>query len=135
MMQRLARFSLAGAAGFVVDVAVLYALMRFAGFDPYVARAISFFAAATFTWWCNRHFTFNAAAAPALAQWARFLAANGVGGAVNYGAYAALIATLPLMHAYPAIAAGAGAVAGLVVNFTLSQRLVFASAPAARIPR
>ena len=132
MIRQFTRFSAIGVVGFVVDVLVLLLLVTLAGVDPYSSRAISFLAAATTTWWCNRHFTFAAANESALAQWGRFLAANGAGGAVNYGCYAALIAAFAIMHAHPAIAAAIGALAGLVVNFTLSRRFVFAATIRAR---
>jgi putative flippase GtrA len=120
------RFAAVGVAGLVVDTAVLYGVLAL-GAGLYSGRLVSYFAAATATWALNRRFTFGAHHNDAgkLAQWAKFLAANALGGLVNYGVYAALVATSPLVATMPVIAVGAGSLAGLAVNFTLSRRFVF----------
>ena len=122
------RFGLVGMAGFVVDAAALTAAMAL-GLGPYGGRVVSYLAAATFTWAMNRRFTF-AGADPrrGTAQWGRFVAANGVGALVNYGTYAALVALVPLVAAWPVLGVAAGSVAGLVFNFTFSKLWVFHSA-------
>jgi putative flippase GtrA len=125
---RLVRFSCAGIAGFIVDAGVFQALVSFAGLSPYIARIASFLAAATATWWLNRTYTFASAGRDGAAfQWARFLAANAIGGLVNYAVFAAVLASAPIAAAWPLIAVAAGALAGLVFNFTLSEKLVFRS--------
>lgn len=123
------RFALVGTAGFVVDAAALTAAMAL-GLGPYGGRVVSYLAAVTFTWAMNRRFTF-AGADPrrGTAQWGRFVAVNGVVGAlVNYGTYAALVASVPLVATRPVLGVAAGSVAGLVFNFTLSKLWVFHSA-------
>lgn len=119
------RFALVGAAGFVVDTTALYAALAL-GAGLYVGRLISYLAAATATWALNRHYTFRESRTdrPAL-EWIRFLAANSVGGAVNYGTYAAMVTLLPFVAAHPWLGVAAGSFAGLIVNFTLSRKLVF----------
>ena len=122
---QLLRFSAVGVAGFVVDATALYAALAL-GAGLYVGRLASYLAAATATWALNRRYTFNAERTdrPAL-EWVRFLAANSVGGAVNYGTYAAMVALLPFVAANPWLGVAAGSFAGLIVNFSLSRRLVF----------
>jgi hypothetical protein len=69
------RFGLVGVAGYVVDVAVLLAVVRL-GVDPFTARVPSFLAAASCTWFLNRRFTFRDPAArsgPVRRQWALFV--------------------------------------------------------------
>jgi putative flippase GtrA len=119
------RFAAVGVAGFVVDAAALYAALAL-GAGLYSGRIVSYLAAATATWALNRHYTFREGRTdrPAL-EWIRFLAANSVGGAVNYGTYAAMVTLLPFVAAHPWLGVAAGSFAGLVVNFTLSRRLVF----------
>lgn len=119
------RFGLVGTAGFVVDVAALTAAMAL-GLGPYGGRVVSYLAAVTFTWAMNRRFTF-AGADPrrGAAQWGRFVAANGVGALVNYGTYAALVALVPLVAAWPVLGVAGGSLAGLVFNFTFSKLWVF----------
>ncbi len=58
-------------------------------------------------------------------QWARFVAANGVGGAINYGVYSLLLLTSPWFRAWPVLAVAVGSVAGLAFNFTVSRKLIF----------
>lgn len=123
-----ARFAVIGTAAFVVDTAVLYTGLAL-GLGFYWGRAVSFLVAATFTWYGNRRFTFTHTRARGtgaiIAEWARFLMANLVGGVVNYATYAALVNLVPIVRAYPVLGVAAGSIAGLSVNFTLSKFVVF----------
>jgi putative flippase GtrA len=123
------RFGVVGTAGFVVDTAVLYAGLAL-GLGLYSGRAVSYVAAASTTWALNRAWTFRDAGQgqPPLRQWALFLAINLVGFVFNYGTYAALIAFVPAVAAAPVLGVAAGALAGMVGNFILSRRFVFAAA-------
>jgi putative flippase GtrA len=123
---RFAKFSCVGIAGFVVDAGIFQALVSFAALSPYAAKVVSYFAAATATWWLNRTYTFaGGERAAAASQWARFLAANAVGAVVNYAVFAGTLAALPVAARVPLIAVAAGALAGLVFNFTLSEKFIF----------
>lgn len=123
---RFARFALVGASGFVVDTAVLYLAMH-GGAGPYLGRLFSYLAAATFTWVCNRRFTFAVDLPPSVREWLAFLVANSVGGAINYAVYAGLVATQVVVARHPVLGVGAGACAGLAINFALSHRVFRAS--------
>ncbi|MBV9541951.1 MAG: GtrA family protein, partial [Alphaproteobacteria bacterium] len=86
------RFAAVGAAGFVLDEAVLTILHYVFGVDAYAARAVSIVVAMTFTWWGNRNLTFAEQAARGDAgavfqEWMKFVAANAVGAVVNYATY------------------------------------------------
>ena len=121
------RFLAIGAAGFVVDVGVLY-LAHGAGLDLYSARVVSFVAAATFTWLGNRFFTFGTGRKPAsglTGEWAAYLAAMALGGFVNYGTYALLITFWPLFHEQPWLAVAGGAAAGLLINFVTARKILY----------
>ena len=121
-------FGIAGGAGFVVDTAVLYALKGALG--PYGARVISFICAVLATWLINRSFAFKAQRADHLPLWREFLHYLGamiLGGIVNYGIYAALVATIPLFAEYLVLAVAGGVAGGMVVNFLLADKLVFKS--------
>lgn len=120
------KFGVVGTIGFVVDAALLNALVFGAGLEFFAARIPSFLAAATTTFALNRAFTFRGAKVePLHAQWAKFLAANAVGGAVNYGVSVGLEAAFLVVEAHPILAVAAGSIAGLFFNFTASKRLVF----------
>ncbi len=121
-----ARFAAVGAAGFVVDVATLYAAIHFFGLAPIPARLPAFLAAVTFTWAANRHWTFTANRGSRLAEWGRFVVANSAGLGVNALAFAIMLRMLPDTLLTPMIAAGVGSTAGLLVNFVGSRRFVFA---------
>lgn len=126
---RFLRFAAVGAAGFAVNEAALWIALRGLGLNPYAGGVVSFLAAATFTWWGNRRLTFRDRAGrgwrAAGSEWLRFLAANGLGFAVNYAVYAALISLSPSPLNSPFLALAFGTCAGLALNFTLSSRLVF----------
>ncbi len=127
------RFAVVGTGGFVVDTAVLYAMLGL-GLDRYTGRAVSYLCAATFTWLGNRTITFAEARATGgrgvAAEWLRFVVTNLGGGAVNYAVYAALVSFSDLVYAYPVFGVAAGALSGLTVNFFASRWLVFRSRPA-----
>lgn len=124
ILRQFLRFGLIGTAGVFVDGAALYGAMHGLGLDHYSGRLLSWLVAATFTWSMNRRFTFEDKR-PALVQWMKFLAANAVGGLVNYGVYGLLVYFSPTVAAYPIIGVGAGSIAGLAFNFSASKWLVF----------
>jgi len=120
------RFTLVGGVGFVVDSAVLYAVMYGFGLDPYTGRVPSFLAAATTTWLLNRHFTFPGGRdAAAHRQWTMFVVFMTLGAAINYGVYAVVVFYGPAHPLTPLAGVAIGAVAGLAVNFMTSKRYVF----------
>ncbi|MEN0072826.1 MAG: GtrA family protein [Paracraurococcus sp.] len=128
LLRALLRFGIVGVVGFLVDAAVLMGGM-WLGLGPWLGRVVSYLAAASTTFALNRAWTFRDAprAAP-LRQWVLFLLVNLAGFAVNYGTYAALIASLPLVAAHPVLGVAAGSLAGMGGNFILSRRLVFRAA-------
>lgn len=129
------RFAVVGTVGFLVDAAVLTLAVAGAGLGPYVARLVSFAAAATVTWYLNRRFTFAAhrEGTGAMRQWTRFLAVNALGACINFGVYAALIHTVSLARQHLLLAVAAGSIAGLASNFTMSRAFVFRGTAA--VPR
>ena len=125
------RFSLVGVAGFLVDVATLYLFAPLLGW--YLARVVSFLAAATATWWLNRRFTFGAhqdltGFAPVLRQYLHYIVSMLAGAALNYGAYA-LTLQLVSGEAAGALGVAVGSVAGLAVNYLSASRLIFKRRP------
>ncbi len=117
-------FAVVGAAGFVVDVAVLYLSAPWLGW--YGARVLSFLAAASATWALNRRYTFAArpSGSSLLREYLGYLVTMLGGAAVNYAAY------VGVLHAFegawvPALGVAAGSCAGLAVNFVAARHLVF----------
>lgn len=126
---RFLRFAFVGAGGFLVELAGLALFINAFAFDPYSARVISFLCAATFTWAANRTITFQAPWPETFrgccAEWGKFVAANGVGGGINYAIYSLLVAFAPLPFGHPFAALGAGSLCGLAFNFLSSKHFVF----------
>ena len=119
------RFGIAGAIGFVVDVAVLYLAMA-AGADFYLGRGISFLCAVFATWQVNRNFAFKASSSmPLWQEWWRYLLAMLGGGAVNYACSAIAVMLLPPGPLSPMLAVAVGSIAGMSVNFISSKLFVF----------
>jgi putative flippase GtrA len=128
-LSQLLRFSIVGAAGFLVDAGTLD-LALLAGADFYSGRLVSYLCAVTFTWAVNRRFTFRQRSEQRLlAEWFRFLISQIAGASVNLGVYAALVRTTAWGAAHPLVAVGVGSLAGLLVNFAAARRYVF-KAPA-----
>lgn len=124
--EQFAKFCVVGVIGFVADAGTLYLLMSMAGLDPFTGRMFSFLFAATVTWTLNRNYTFRSSVpAPKTSQWARFVTANTIGGALNYGVYSALILSGGWFIKAPVLAVAVGSVVGLAFNFTASRKFVF----------
>ena len=129
-----ALFCISGVLGFLVDASVLYLGAPWLGW--YGARALSFWAAATTTWWFNRRYTFTDAqpANGTRAVWRQYLAYLAtmlVGGVVNYLAYVAVLQAAPwlthptLLALLPLAGVAVGSACGLVVNFASARWLIF----------
>jgi putative flippase GtrA len=126
--RRFARFTAAGAVGWVVDVGMLYVLL-WLGLGYYAGRIGSFLGAVSVTWYINRHITFRPGAGASVGrEWWTYLLAMLPGGAVNYACYSAIVALLPEGTFVPAFAVTAGAVLGLVVNFAMAKGWVYRGA-------
>jgi len=118
------KFAVVGTIGFLADTTIVYALRGVCGL--YVAGLISYAICATLNWALNRAWTFRGAGGGrAHAQWARYMMLNLLGLVVNRGTYAALIVSFALARAQPVIAVAAGAIAGMMINFVASKKLVF----------
>jgi putative flippase GtrA len=128
LLGEILRFGIVGVVGFVVDAGVLTLGLR-AGTGPWLGRVLSYVVAATVTFSLNRAWTFRTAdrSRPMMRAWSMFLVINLVGFLCNYGAYAALIATVPLVRELPVLGVAAGSLAGMAGNFLLSRRFVFRS--------
>ena len=118
------KFGTVGAIGFVADTAIVYSLREV--MNLYFAGLISYCIVASMNWGLNRAWTFRGhGSGPAHHQWVRFMLVNLLGLVLNRGTYAALIASFSLCRSQPVFAIAAGAIAGMLVNFTLSKKAVF----------
>lgn len=118
------RFGTVGFAGLIIDTATVYGLRHSLGL--YGAGLVAYVTAASGNWVLNRIWTFRGqGSGPAHRQWAMFMVTNLAGFVLNRGTYALLVTFVAAAADQPVIATSAGAVAGLLVNFSLSRRLVF----------
>ena len=121
------RFAAAGVIGFVVDAAVLYAML-WLGLGYYLGRVVSFLAAAFTTWQVNRRHAFAAEADGRwFHEWLRYLLAMSGGGVLNYLVYGAVVALAIHGPWLPVLAVAAGSIAGLAANFLTAKFWVFRS--------
>lgn len=125
LLREILLFGCVGAAGFLVDTAVLYLLRGWLG--PLAARIPSFLSAVFSTWWLNRRITFRArpSGLDAHRELGRYLLLMLFGGAVNYGVYAAMLWSLPLVGRHPVLGVAGGSLAGMAVNLATSRLLLF----------
>lgn len=125
-MRELVLFGVGGVLGFIVDAGIVQALVSGFGWNPYLARLISFVAAATTTWLFNRRYTFKATGHYSLrGEWLRYMVAMSAGFVLNYGVYSALVFRFPLVKQMPALGVAAGSIAGLAVNFVSSRFWIY----------
>lgn len=119
-------FGMVGIAGLLVDLAVLHLLAPWLGW--YLARALSFLAAATCTWGLNRTFTFR----PAPGAHARlsigreyitYITSMLGGAAINYTVYVLTLHWMP-GPAAPTVGVALGSCVGLIANFTAARMLL-----------
>jgi len=124
-------FLLVGCSGFAIDTFFYFLLQYLFGLSHLIARAASFFVAATWNWYWNRIVTFLQAGAPQFVfQWARFIAASTVGFFFNWGTYYLLTAHVAYFDVHRYLALLVGVIVGTASNFTLSKYIVFRRATA-----
>ena len=110
---------------FLVDASVLQAALAL-GLDPYSGRVASYLCAATAAWAMNRRYTFRVPGREGLAgEWLAYLAANAIGGLVNYGTYVLALWLSGAVRTWPVLGVAAGSVAGLAFNFVVNKYWVF----------
>jgi putative flippase GtrA len=121
----LMRFGLVGGLGFVVDGAVLEAMI-FLGMNPIAGRAVSFPVAVFATWLANRNLTFpDRVEQSRVREASTYVAVQLVGGAANFAVYSALVHSVQVCSDWPILALAFGAAAGLTINYLGSKHIVF----------
>jgi len=119
-------FAAGGVIGFLLDAAIVEALVRQAGWNPYLARVPSFLAAASATWAWNRYLSFAHRRGPdRRREWLRWMGVMSLGAGVNYAIYALLIALSATIRDWPAAGVAAGSAAAAAINFLGARGAVF----------
>jgi len=124
-VKQLSQFAFAGTIGFFVDALSLWLVYPWTG--AYAGRFISFSCAVITTWLINRSLTFRHQldTKPLHTELALYFASTLVGGVVNLLAYFLVVYLFALSVAALPIAVAVGSLAGMLVNYTLTRRLVF----------
>jgi putative flippase GtrA len=122
------RFAFVGGVGFLIDGGILSVILHFFPTAVLAARVPSFLVAATATWWLHRKFTFSAQGThrPKAAQWASFIATNGIGNLINLLVYALLVTAGGWR---PLLALAAASIVAMFFNYSVSRFVVFRARP------
>ena len=129
LRREIALFAVGGILGLLIDAIVVQWLVSWSGWNPYLARILSFLLAATFTWWWNRNHTFalRSSGRTAHAEWLHWLGLMAAGALINYGIYVLLLLYFPVLHRWPALAAAASSAVAALVNFSTARGMLFKS--------
>jgi putative flippase GtrA len=123
---RLPNFALTGALGFLVDAGLMALLHAGWQWHPIFARCVSFPVALTVTWLVNRRWVFAPShQASVTTEYARYVAVQVTGAAVNLAIFAVLIYACPPLMAVPVLALAIAAVGSLVLNYLLLVNWVY----------
>jgi len=125
LIGQILRFGAVGGVGFVVDGSLLALLIR-AGFDPYLARALSFPVAVVVTWALNRNWTFRESRdASSKGQFRRYFAVQVVGTLTNYAVYSIFITAFGTAPAMIFWGFALGSAVGSALNFAGARYIAF----------
>jgi len=122
--RRFAIFVTIGGIGFAVEAVILTVATTKFGFPTLETRLISFPCAVLLTWWLNRTYNFRSQAGVFL-EVRKYFGSQSFGALTNLAVFAGCWAAFPSLSKLPILLLGFGALAGLVVNFVLSQWYVF----------
>jgi len=119
------QFAVVGSSGFIVDL-IVYLVLQMFGVSHTVARAISFWPAASWNWMLNRLMTFNhREKTKKRTQWGAFVTSSLLGFSVNYGTYFTLTTYVPFFQEHTILALIIGVIMGMGFNFTISNLYIF----------
>jgi putative flippase GtrA len=127
-LARFGRFNLVGVAGFALQLALLHALTRLTSWPLPVCVAVAVLATVSHNFVWHVHYTWRGTTDRWLARWVAFNLSNGAVSLVTNVIVTTAVAALGV----PVLAANVAAVGtAAIVNFFLSDRLVFARGRAA----
>jgi putative flippase GtrA len=127
LRQELMGFAAGGLLGLAIDASIVQALVAWADWHVYPARAVSFAFAATFTWWWSRHVTFRhrRSGRAIHAEWLGWVVLMSLGAAINLGVYVVILKVFEGLQRWPAVAVAAGSAAGAAFNFASARTALF----------
>ena len=131
-LARFGRFNLVGIAGFVLQLALLHALTRLTSWPLAACVAVAVLAPVSHNFVWHVHYTWRGTTDRWFARWVAFNLSNGAVSLVTNVIVTAAVAAAGV----PVLAANVAAVgAASLINFVLSDRLVFARRTESAIAR
>jgi putative flippase GtrA len=119
-------FAAVGTAGFVLDAAIVWALINYAAITPMPAKLMAFPFAVTLTWFLNRNNTFkDRKQSNYLKEWIKYIQVNSIGAITNNVSFIILVAKNDYLYQQPIIAVALGSIIGMIFNFLGSKFWVF----------
>lgn len=126
LLSRFVQFGGVGASGVIVDLSFLTIFLQLGGAMA-VSRILAIWIAMTWNYFGNRAITFRDSERSApFRQYGRFVASCSLGAGINWTVSMLLIYMVPKFFLQPQLCALGGIMAGLVSNFVLAHRWVFA---------
>ncbi|WP_440996831.1 GtrA family protein [Arhodomonas sp. SL1] len=128
------RFTLVATTIAGIDILILYLLHGAGGLNVYLARIFSYGTAMTVGYFLNNRYTFrdHRRTRHLAAELSRFYAVFGLGGLINYGVFAAIVAVGDVADAGPTVrfwlpllGIWMGGIGGMAFNYGVSHKLVF----------
>jgi putative flippase GtrA len=131
----LVRFLLVGGLGFCVDASLLLYLVQSQDANIYVARLGSFAGAVLVTWLLNRSLVFRPRAgtnqvSAVSGELARYLLVQGLGVAINFAVFAAVIVFFPILTSQPLIPLAVASAVAMAWNYIGARWFAFDGARA-----
>lgn len=129
-----AKFAAVGGLGFLTDITVLHLCLRGLHLSPFAGRAVSLTCAMQVTFLVNGMLVFRCLSLDSCRrQWLAYMGTNGFGNLINYGVFAALVASRLPEVSRNGWALVIGSVIAYAFNFACVRLMVFgAPAPARR---
>lgn len=119
-------FAAVGTVGFVLDAAIIWALINYAAIPPIPAKLMAFPFAVTVTWFLNRNNTFkDRKQSNYLKEWIKYIQINSVGAITNNVSFIIIVAKIDYFYQQPIIAVALGSIIGMIFNYLGSKFLVF----------
>ena len=124
ILQEFLRFGVIGINALILEIVIISILVKI-GIYPEYSRIISIPIAITFTWYCNRRFTFKNKNPKKIKQYSRYFFLILCGITINYSVYIYVLDLLAALEYSYIIALCIGSLSSMLFNFGLSKLIVF----------
>jgi putative flippase GtrA len=119
-------FAAVGTVGFVLDAAIVWALINYAAISPIPAKFMAFPCAVTVTWLLNRNSTFKAnQQSNYLKEWLLYIQINSIGTFANNLSFIVLVSINTFLYENPIVTVAIGSIFGMLFNYFGSKYWVF----------